>query len=309
MTLNRLWIPIAIAMAGLFLACENQVAPIDLPEPEDQNPAIAITSPTNPRFSGRVGESKSVTLQMGDNEMLKTFTIDVAFYNPDGSFDSGNQVSTETLTGKSFTSTFNFDVASIAPFSRIEYTFTVEDSKGATSTTSIDVSVLPEPTDPPIYRILTYEGDSIMNQLSDSLFGFNFSSRQGYPKTMGQSLDTLSLRMDIMESSGTGQGLWQPTFTSPNNEAISQDSVFVITNAARLNYETADYTSIFEAFFSADQQLAETPVLEQDMYVIVRLVKTPRPQFALLRITKVEDDGAGIQIFDKVFFDYKVTTP
>ncbi|MCI4668603.1 MAG: hypothetical protein MRZ79_10755 [Bacteroidia bacterium] len=309
MAFKKIWLALIIASIALLFGCEDQVNPIDKPTPTDEDPAIAITSPTNPRFSGRVGDAKSLTLQMADNESLSKFTINASYFLPDGTLDSSTQISTQDITGKTFSFSFSFTVDNRAPFSKIEYTFTVEDSKGATASTKATVSVLPEPGDPPPYQILTYTGDSIMNQLGDSLFGFNLSSRQGYPKTTGQSLDSLNLRLDIIESSGTGQGLWQPTLRSPNNEAIGVDSVFVITDSSRLNYEQATYNSIFEAFFSADLQMDETPVLEEGMYVIVRLVKAPRPQFALMRITEVFNDGAGINVFDKVYFDYKVSTP
>ncbi len=309
MTVKNFWLAFCVACMSLFIACENQVEPIDRPTPEDQPPAIAIVSPTNPRFSGRVGDSRSLSLQMADNERLKSFTINVTFFRPNGTIDSINQVSQQDLSGKSFSFTFNFTIPNREPYSRIEYTFIVEDSKGATAQTTSTVSVLPEPSDPPPFKTLVYTGDSIMNQLGDSLYGFNFSSRQGFPKTRGQDIDSLRLRLDIVESSGTGQGLWQPVLRSPNNESINIDSVFVITNASRLNYEQANYNSIFEAFFSADLQLDETPVLEEGMYVIVRLVKTPRPQFALMRITELFNDGAGVNVSDKVYFDYKVTTP
>lgn len=309
MAFKKIWLAFMIAGTSLFFACENQVNPIDKPTPTDEDPAIAITSPTNPRFSGRVGVAKSVTLQMADNESLAKFTIDASYFLPDGSLDTMFQVSTEALSGKSYSNTFAFTIPNLLPFSRAEYSFTVEDSKGATAQAKASASVLPEPGDPPPFKLLSYSGDSIMNQLGDSLFGFNFSSRQGYPRTTGQSVDSLELRMDIAEASGTGQGLWQPVLVSPNNDAVGIDSVFVITDSSRLNYQQATYNSIYEAFFSANLQMDKTPVLEEGMFVIIRLVKAPQPQFALMRITDVFNDGAGINVFDKVYFDYKVTTP
>lgn len=309
MAFKKIWLALIIVITGLFIACENQVNPIDKPTPTDQDPAIAITSPTNPRFSGRVGDSKSLTLQMADNEGLGTFTIDASYFLPDGTLDQTFQVSTEALTGKSFSFTYAFTIPNLAPFSSAEYTFTVTDSKGASAQTTASASVLPEPGDPPPFKLLTYEGDSIMNVLGDSLFGFNFSSRQGYPRATGQSIDSLELRMDIVEASNTGQTLFQPVLRSPNNEAVGIDSVFVMTDSSRLNYEQATYNSIYEAFFSANLQRAETPVLEAGMYVIIRLVKSPRPQFALMKINEVFSDGFGTTaVFDKIYFDYKVTT-
>ena len=117
---------------------------------------------------------------------------------------------------------------------------------------------------------------------------------------------------DIEESSRTGNNLFPPVptafapkFASPNNQLLGQDSVFVLTNATRFNYEAATYTSLYQAFFSDALPARETPVLKVGDYVIVRLIKAPQPQFAIMRITEIND---VVGVADYVRFDYKVTT-
>ncbi|MEO0471627.1 MAG: hypothetical protein AAF206_18500, partial [Bacteroidota bacterium] len=157
---------------------------------------------------------------------------------------------------------------------------------------------------PAPFEVLRYENDSIFNFRSNVAFRFNFTQRNSFPDISGPGnvLDT-----DIEESAGS-QGLWEPRLISPNNAFFNRDSVFVLTDASRFNYNEASYETIAQAWFSDPSPASETPVLAVDDIVIVRLTKSPQPQFAVMRITRLEDDGAGLNVRDRLIFDYMVTS-
>jgi len=293
----------------LLVSCENQTNPIDNPVPTDGAPAITIISPDNPRFSLLEGGQATVTLQMADNELLSNLRITETEFAPDGSQVSQGLVTSETLTGNSFVFDFTATVDPIPAYSKLTYTCTVTDSKGQSDSTSFTISVLPGADSPQPYDILVYTDDTLYNSLQDQEYGFNFSSRRALPATTGQNFDAFKLQLDIAENSGSGQGLWVPQLNSPNNESVDQDSSIVLTDASRFNYEEATYNSLFQAFFSAESYYEQTPRLREGDYVIVRLIKTPRPQFAVMNIKKLVDDGPGVAVSDYIIFDYKVTTP
>ncbi|MEL6134998.1 MAG: hypothetical protein AAFR59_16685, partial [Bacteroidota bacterium] len=282
---------LGLCLACLTLvSCENQVNPIENPIPVDATPAITIVSPENPRFSLQVGEQAAITLQMADNEALSSLRITETEFAPDGTQVTQGVVETEDIAGNSFTFDFTTIVDTIPPYSKLTYTCVVTDSKGKADSTSFTISVLPGADAPQPYEILVYENDTLYNSLSDQGYGFNFSARSAIPAVTGQNFDAFKLQLDIAENSGSGQGLWVPQLNSPNNEAVDQDSAIVITDASRFNYEEATYNSLFQAFFSAENYYEQTPRLREGDYVIVRLIKTPRPQFAIMNVKELVDD-------------------
>ncbi|MDX1906086.1 MAG: hypothetical protein SF053_03570 [Bacteroidia bacterium] len=287
-------------------ACEEAV-PFEV-IPQDGPPAITVTAPANPRFLKRPGEQTTVTFQLGDNEGLRLFRVVPRIYNEADSLIGDALPQDFDLTGNSQPFTYTFTAPALNPYYKIQYNCYAIDLKGAYATTSFWLSILPDPAAPQPYRILTYTSDTVYNKRKGIDYAFNFTSRASLPTTPGQNLDPLRLQMDIAEGSGS-QTAWLPYLNSPANEQLGLDSVFVMTDATRFNYESANYTTIYQAFFADPAPATRTPVLKEGDYVIVRLIKSPRPQFAVMKVTKLFFDGAGINVSDYVVFDYKVTTP
>lgn len=291
----------------LFASCKPDEELGDL-IPLDEDPAITVTAPANTRLLRRAGESVTVSFRLADKEALKLFRAVPRI------FDASNTPVGDALpidievSGQNIPFDFTLTVPALDPYFRIRYTCYVLDTKGAWASTEFWVTILPDPAAPEPYKVLSYQQDTIFNLRSGTRYAFNFTARTRLPALPGQNLDTLRLQMDIAELSGS-QGLWLPRLHSPSNNVLGLDSVFVITNAEKFNYEEATYTTIFQAFFSDPAPALNTPVLKVGDYVIVRLIKSPRPQFAVMRITSLKDDGAGLNIRDEIRFDYKVTTP
>ncbi len=301
------WLSWCVVLLGM-VACTTPTEPVNLPVPTDEDPAITIVSPDNPRFLLRTGESTEITFKLIDRESLALLRLVPMVFD-----ESDNLVVEEdpidiALSGTETNYVYTINAPTYPPFYKIKYVSYVLDSKGAFAETFFWVSILPPPGDPEVFQVLTYTNDTLVNGLSDSLYAMNLSARQRLPSMPGMDFNSLRLQMDIAETSGSGQGDWEPRLTSPNNNALGQDSIFAITDASKFNYEEATYTTIFEAFFSFAQPSVETPVLSVGDYVIVRLVKAPKPQFAILRIKELVNDGFGVNVKDLMIFDYKVTS-
>ncbi|MEZ4776159.1 MAG: hypothetical protein R3D00_23500 [Bacteroidia bacterium] len=298
-----LLIPIA-TVALIFSGCNTDLEPL---LPADQDPAITVLAPASNNLLLESGDVFTVTFRMADREALKVFRAIGTIYDQNDQI-VGNDVILfeEDITGVNLTYDYVDDVPAVNPYFKIRYTCYAVDSKGAYASAVFWVSVLPTPPDPSPFEVLTYQKDSIFNRKSNSQYGFNFTQRRQLPAAAGQTPNVLDL--DIAENSNTGQGIWAPTITSPSNTLLGRDSVFVITNADRFNYEEATYQTISQAFYSDPAPYSTTPVLKAGDYVIVRLTKAPFPQFAVMRITKIKDDGAGVNVRDYVVFDYKVTS-
>ncbi|MEM7654769.1 MAG: hypothetical protein AAF399_01465 [Bacteroidota bacterium] len=303
-----------VLILGL-IACRETPTPLDELIPEDTAPAITIVNPPNARLLNRSGEQVSVSFRLADKEGIKLFRAIPRLYNANDSL-IGNLLPIDfEVEGENIVFDFDFTVLPANPFEKYEYICYVIDKKGAFAETSFWVSVLPDPNAPEPYRILSYENDSLKNPGSrdeDAFdFAMNVNAREVIPIRPFENLDTLVLQMDIAVNVDNPLTEWAPYLTSPNNAEFGEDSVFVVTNGTRFNYEDATYTTIFQAFFSDPAPSIQTPVLTAGDYVIVRLIKSPKPQFAVIKIVEIFDDnrfgllGAG----DYVVFDYKVTTP
>jgi len=313
--LKRIGTPFLLAGLLLVMACQEPSQPLDEFIAADQGPAITVLSPQNTRLLRQSGEQVSISFQLADREELALFRAIPRLYDANDSL-IGNLLPIDfEIEGQNVPFDFDFTVLPANPFEKYEYLCYVIDSKGAFASTSFWVSVLPDPNAPEPYRILTYENDSIKYpgaRDEDSVrFAFNLSARESLPIRAFENLDTLRLQMDVAANVANPLTAWAPFYTSPNNQLQGEDSVFVVTSADRFNYEAATYTTIYQAFFSDPAPAPQTPVLEAGQYVIVRLIRSPKPQFAVIRIVEIYDDnrfgllGAG----DYVVFDYKVTTP
>jgi len=322
-SLRSVWSQIALLGLGVLLllgGCNQAPTPIDL-IPEDTPPGIAVIAPGDTRLLLRSGDAATVTLKLVDNEELSLLRVVQRVFDRSDVLVGESLPQDFTVEGNSVDFPYAFTAPALDPFFKIQYVCYAIDVAGGSAETFFWVSILPGVGDEPPYETLTYEADTLYNSLTGANYAFNFASRMAMPM-MGQSPDPLRPQFDIAENSGTGQGAWQPSFISPNNAIQGNDSsVFVITDETRFNYELANYNTIFEAFFSDAAPSATAPPtnhpieeknkdgLEVGDIVIVRLITTPQPQFAVMRITEVFDDGAGINIDDYIVFDYKLTSP
>lgn len=300
--------PLMLLFVG-FLALAG-CKPDDVEDGEfifDQAPAITVVNPANGLLLGKPGTTFQVTLQAADNEALKLIrVVNEVFTEQDVSTGPSFIQQDIPVSGRSVTQVLPVTVPNISAFYRIKYTVFIIDSKGASASTFFFVNVLPQDGPPPVYKVLSYTSDTIYNKLSSRQYAFDFSNRRNLPKAGGP---VNVLDFDIEENSGTGRGLWTPAFGSPSNNQLGLDSVFVRTDASRFNYEEATYQTIFNAFFSDPMPTTSVSNLQVGEYIIVRLIRVPRPQFAVMKINRIFSDGGGLNVRDYVVFDYKVTTP
>lgn len=291
------------ALLVLLWSCQPEIEP---PLPEDENPAITLVAPSSNNFLEEAGNDFTVTLQLSDKEALKLLRVVGRV------FDENDQVMGDDLiikdvdvSGTNLAYELTLIAPSLPPYYKIRYTCYAIDSKGAEAGAILWLTVLPAPINPAPYVVLRYEGeDFIFNRLLGTGYGFNFTNREIVPSPVNQN----PLEQDIAEVSAS-LGAWEPRLESPNNAFFGVDSVFVLTDASRFNYEDATYETIQQAFFSDPNPASETPILKVGDYVIVRLTKAPQPQFAVMKITELEFDGGGQgNPRDKVYFDYLVTS-
>ncbi|MEM6801034.1 MAG: hypothetical protein AAF696_06490 [Bacteroidota bacterium] len=294
---------LSILFFGLLISCEED--PINPNPPEDQPPAIALISPENNNFLIEKTEMFTVTLQLADNEALSSFEIDGEIFDTDGALVSSFSESSQSISGTSETIVYSgTPPAAAEDYFRIKYTCMAVDAKGASASTFFWVSVVPAEDPPSEFVVLEFENDSMFTTLISTRFAYNFTARALLPTATSNN----PLDFDISEVSESGRGVFAPRLESPNNMLAGQDSVFVITNAEEFNYEEATHETLSQAFFSDPAPYSTTPVIKEGDYVIVRLTKSPAPQFAIMRITKIVDDGGGILVNDRIVFDYKVTS-
>lgn len=316
---GRLFGPLLLLV--LALAGCKQDPPLDELIPADGGPAITIVAPANTRFLRQAGQTVTVTFQLADNEALKLFRAVPRIFDAKDSLIGDALPLDFEVTGTNETFPFTLTVPALDPFFKIQYNCYVIDTKGAFASTNFWVSVVPDPSDPPLYRTLSYTGDTIRNPASTQDYGFNFTSRAVLPLSpiaYGNTSPSQRLQMDIaLQTVPIAPSLtktWEPFLISPNNNQLGLDSVFVVVNSANFNYAAADYNTIYRAFFSDPLPQTQTPLLytlTTNDYIIVRLIKSPQPQFAVMRIVEVRDDLQG-GVFgnnDVLIFDYKVTTP
>ncbi|MEL6842493.1 MAG: hypothetical protein AAFP02_04710 [Bacteroidota bacterium] len=292
---------LAVLILG-FSACKQEVEP---PLPADQDPAISLLAPSSNTFLREAGEDFTLSLQLYDNEALKLLRVVGRVYSETDSVVGDDFIVTDIdIAGTNL----NYDLSLTAPnlpgYYKIRYSIYAIDSKGAEASAIVWLTVLPEPINPAPFQVLSYQGDFIFNRLLGIGYGFNFTNRETLPNPMNQN----PLELDISEVSAS-LGAWEPVLESPNNAFFGQDSVFVITDETRFNYNEATYETISQAFFSDPLPSPQTPPLKVGDIVVVRLTKAPQPQFAVMKVTELEFDGGGAgNPRDKLFFDYLVTS-
>lgn len=296
-----------LLMLGL-VSCESD--PEESPIPEDLAPAITILAPSTNNFLARVGEPVSVTFRLADNEALNVFRVVGRVFDQAGNVVGTDFIETAGVSGTLLDTTYTFLVPTgFQPYYKIRFTVYAIDTRGASADALFWVNILPEEGTPSPYKVLTYNNRRMFSRLAPIAYAFNFTSRDSMP---ANNVSSAQIDRDIEESSNTGNDLFPPIptafaprLTSPNNALLGTDSVFVVTDATRFNYEEATHTSLYQAFFSDPLPAAETPPLKVGDYVIVRLIKAPQPQFAIMKITEIRD-ASGVA--DYIRFDYKVTT-
>lgn len=306
---------VTLGLAG----CRPEPEPVDL-LPTDGAPGIAVIAPSSTRIFQQAGESGTVTLRLADNEEISLLRIIPEVYDQRDALVSVENPIDIQVSGRTQDYDYAYTVPSLDPFFKVRYRCYLIDLAGQSAETSFWISVMPGENEPPIYETLSYENDTLFNSLSGSYYAFNFSSRQALPMP-GQDPDPIELQLDIREVS-TGQVFWEPQFTSPNNARRGNDSsVFVITSDDRFNFDAANYNTIFRAFNSDPAPSATAPPtnhpiaernkagLEVGDIVIVKLIQTPMPQFAVMRVKELVDDGPGVNVSDLLIFDYKITSP
>jgi hypothetical protein len=225
--------------------CREETGP--QPLPEDLDPAITVVAPTSGTLLLREGENATIRLEMSDAEQLRLLRVVVDVFDQGGNQEVANQIFFENpLNGTRQSYDYVLTVPTdYEPYYKMRFTCYVIDSKGASASTFFWVSILPEPGDPSPFQVLSYNENYVVNGLSGTRFAFNFTQRVNMPLSQGGGNE---LDFDIAESSNTGQGLWQPKLSSPNNNQLGLDSVFVVTDENRFNYEAATYESMYRAF-------------------------------------------------------------
>lgn len=331
--------PIGLALIALLLtlltACRPDADDEVVLLPENVGPGIAVLSPSNTRLLKRPGEAGSVVLKLLDNEQLRLLRIVKLIYDQRDSLVDEAIPEDIELQDQRVEYTYNFITPSLPAFYKVQYVCYAIDFSGRSAETFFWVSIQPDPDAPPLYNTLSYTNDTLWNGLDteatpidpnpSNKWGFNFSARRVLPDTLPTNV-TLP-QMDIAESDQTGPGDGQgspfaPNLYSPNHGIVGDDTaIFVITDSTRFNYERANYNTIYQAFFSdpapaptappTNHPLAERNKvgLEVGDIVIVKLIKTPRPQFAVMRVKEIFREGFGVSRSDYMVFDYKVTTP
>jgi hypothetical protein len=286
----------------LFSACDRDID--TRPVPRDLDPGIALEIPSRANFTRRIGEPVELTFRLTDNEALKIFRLSESLYDTDGNpvvvdhyTNRDEPIAGEVLV-KNYVYTTPFDISGrlVLPYYTIEVTFYVIDSKGASASTKILIDVLP-PIDPPEpflvreYRNNRIEHPNAFNGRED----FNF-----YNPATSPSVD---LDKDIKIVNEVPGPLKGKSLISPNNELRGQDSVFVIIEPARFNYDSCTYTTIKEAWYSGNPIKKKTRMPEVGEYLIIRLAKGTEEQFAVMKPTKVNETSSPA----RVEFDFKVT--
>ena len=284
-----------IAQMGLFSCERTQYLPS---LSTDEDPVISITDPTTNSTLARPGQQVKVNVLAVDDLALTAFRVKLKIVD-----DNGNIIEESTPVQQELSSLrFNYELAEIvseqSASTQLIYTFEVIDSKGATASVEFSIGVLPQQL-PPEFRIISFKGQTLNSKPSGNNYALNFTSRATYPPPANNDLSR-----DIEENT-TGT-TFQAKLISPNNAALGQDSVFIMTDESRFNFEETTWLSLSQAYFSGGNFLSETPSLKVNDIVIVRLTKAPSPQFAVVKVLEVIDEAGSTN--DRLVFDYKVSS-
>lgn len=293
-----LWLVGVCAMGLWMQGCERtQFLP---PLTNDEAPVITLTSPRTNSTLARVNQRIQIRVFAVDDVGLDFFRVRREALGENGEVLEAAQLVEQTVGTSTFSFEFEEEVPDVENAPKLRYVFEVIDGQGTRASVSFVVSVLPEEA-PPLFRIFGGENQRINSLQAQADVAFNFTSRTSFPAAATNQLDR-----DIEELTPSADESFAAQLRSPNNEAIGQDSVFVMTTAARFNFEEATYLSLLQAYISEPSPQPRTPPLRVGDLVIVRLTKAPQPQFAVMRIKEVINEaGSGN---DYLLFDFKVSS-
>ena len=291
---------IALILLLCLTACDEETLPGELPS-EDADPAIRLLVPKSPRWLARPGDSIQALIQLADNEGLTQFTVDeIILDSAENVVETNEGLISRSLTGTVTTEDLRTTVRNFPPFYRILYVCEVQDTKGATAQLELRVDITPGEDEAPAIQVFSYTNNRLFAITATTGYAFNFSTQQNFPPPASPNV----LNLDIQEDSRVGS--FDRALISPNNQQIGQDSVFVLTDSSRFNYEDATYLSISQAYAAEPTPIARVEDLEMGDIVIVRLSRAPQVQFAAMKITGVVNVNGPD---DYLIFDHKVTSP
>ena len=291
-----------LIFSGSFLiqtGCHDDT--LNNPLRDFEAPTIQLIDPDSTTLIVPVGDEIGFSLEASDDLRLSFFRVFLSVHDPEGTLLVPSTQLSELPLSQSFERLFFADtIDSFPSFSRLRYLFVVEDQRQASDSTTVVVTAIENGENPPpIFPVSTYGAQQLWSGASSRFSGFNFSTQQGYNSSHDNPLS-----IDIQEVSDGSEFLAQ--LRSPNNDRLGRDSVFVILDSTRLNYAEADYEKIWGAYHSATEYFTKTPSLQVGNLVIIRLTKAPFPQFALARITNVQDLSGSEE--DVLEFEYKVSS-
>ena len=265
--------------------------------PEDTTPAITLVSPTQNNLLAAPNTALTATFKLSDNEALKVFRVVRRVYDTLGTVIGTDFIEVEDTSiqgDKQAFRTLSYTVPNLPYYYKVRLTCYAIDTKGTFSSAFVTVNVVPGPVAPPPYLMESYTNDKLYGKRAINNKHF-FSYK--YRAYINNTLDK-----DIEETSSLTNADFVRKLISPNNQlAGSPDSVFVITDASRFNYDDANYNYVWEAFYSDPLPKNTTPALEVGDIVITRL--SNKPHFAVMRITSINDAPGDAN--DYLVFDYK----
>jgi hypothetical protein len=286
-----------------FSGCDRDID--TRPVPRDLDPGIALEVPSRANFTRRVFETVDLTFRLTDNEALKIWRISESLYDTDGNpvvEDVHLALADEPIAGevlvKNYVYNVPFDIGGtlVRPYYTVEVKFYVIDSKGASASTSILVDILPPLDLPEPFPVREYldnrmDHPNAFNGRDD----FNFYNPLVSP--------TVDLDKDVMIVDDLPGPLKGKSFISPNNALRGQDSVFVIIEPTRFNYDSCTYTTLKEAWYSGNPIKRKTRMPEVGEYLLIRLAKGTEEQFAVMKPTTIDPNPST----GYIEFDFKVT--
>lgn len=306
-----LFIPTILLILSMA-ACDRTID--TRPVPADENPVITLADAGRTQLLRRLGSTADISLRLGDNESLELLRITETVYDQDSVVLASDQIKQDISMGDSvglFIYTYNYSVnssvagVSLGDYYRIRLTFYAIDSKGASSSSIVDIDILPDPQGPPAFGLRSYSDVTLNhpNNIVDKKSTFYFIGRS-FPLN-----NNLNKDLEIVDS--RPGPFTTKFFTSPATEARGLDTmVFVMVGPDKVNYDEADHRIIRQAYESAEKYYGTMPLtdLKVDDMVIVRLSQeftNPNKRYAIMRVTEFVSDGNPAD--QKIVFDYKVS--
>ncbi|MFK7973007.1 MAG: hypothetical protein AB8F95_21735 [Bacteroidia bacterium] len=299
-----------IILLVLISACDRNID--TRPVPKDQDPVIALAETGRAQLLRRIGSTADINLRIGDNENLKLLRITESIFDQDSMPLLSDQIKQDIPLNQNglFVYTYNYSITSnvaginLGDYYRIRLAFYAIDSKGVSSSVTVDIDILPDPLGPPAFDLRSYSDIRLShpNDLADQRSTFYFIGRS-YPTNN-------DLNKDIMIVDSRPGPFTSKFFTSPASIAKGTDTmIFVKTGPEKINFDEADHRIIKQGYLSAEKYYGTLPTdFEVGDMVIVRLSQeftNPNKHYALMRIKEFVSDGAPADQY--ILFDYKVS--